>query len=198
MKKKKSKLSCFPRGSLLVVSALKLKLLSSFLLLVLMFATFNSFAIDGEQQQQREVTGNVTDWEGLPLPGVTVLVKGTSIGTVTNMDGDFSLRVPANAETLVFSFVGMRTQELALAGRTSFSVTMEEETIGLEEVVAVGYGVQRKESVVGSISQTSNEELRRSGNSTDLTESLVGQIPGMVALTSSGEPGGILTGESAT
>ncbi|MEE4285627.1 MAG: TonB-dependent receptor [Mariniphaga sp.] len=198
MKKKKSKLLCFPRGSLRVVSALTLKLLSSFLLLALMLPAINSFAIDGEQQQQREVTGNVTDWEGLPLPGVTVLVKGTSIGTVTNMDGDFSLRVPANAETLVFSFVGMRTQELALAGRTSFSVTMEVESIGLEEVVAVGYGVQKKESVVGSIAQTSNEELRRSGNSTDLTESLVGQIPGMVALTSSGEPGGILTGESAT
>lgn len=198
MKKKKSKLSCFPRGSLWVVSALKLKLLSSFLLLGLMFATFNAFAIDSEQQQQREVTGNVSDQAGLPLPGVTVIVKGTSVGTVTNMDGDFSLRVPSDARTLQFSFVGMRTQEIALEGRTSFSVTMEEESIGLEEVVAVGYGVQKKESVVGSIGQASNEELRRSGNSTDLTESLVGQIPGMVALTSSGEPGGILTGESAT
>ncbi len=198
MKKKKSKLSCFPRGRLWVVSVLRLKLLSSFLLLALVFSTFNALAVDGEQQQQREITGNVTDQQGLPLPGVTVIVKGTSIGTVTNMDGDFSFRVPADAETLQFSFVGMRTQELALPGRTSFSVTMEEESIGLEEIVAVGYGVQKKESVVGSIGQASNEELRRSGNSTDLTESLVGQIPGMVALTSSGEPGGILTGESAT
>ena len=198
MKKKKSKLSCFPRGSLWVVSALKLKLLLSFLLLALMFPAVNALAADGEQQQQREITGNVTDQQGLPLPGVTVIVKGTSIGTVTNMDGDFSLRVPADAEALQFSFVGMRTQEIALAGRTSFSIIMEEETIGLEEVVAVGYGVQKKESIVGSIGQASNEELRRSGNSSDLTESLVGQIPGMVALTSSGEPGGILTGESAT
>lgn len=198
MKKKKSKLSCFPRGSLRGVSVLKLKLLSLFLLAVLMVPAFNSYAVESEQQQQREISGNVTDREGLPLPGVTIIVKGTSIGTVTNMDGDFTLRVPANAETLQFSFVGMRTQEIALAGRTSFSITMEEETIGLEEVVAVGYGVQRKESVVGSIGQASNEELRRSGNSSDLTESLVGQIPGIVALTSSGEPGGILTGESAT
>ncbi|MFW6290091.1 MAG: SusC/RagA family TonB-linked outer membrane protein, partial [Mariniphaga sp.] len=164
-----------------------------------MAVSVNGYAAEGDQtQQQKEVTGTVTDMEGLPLPGVTVVVKGTSIGTVTDIDGNFSLRVPADAETLQFSFVGMRLQEHALAGKNSFSVIMEEESIGIEEVVAVGYGVQKKESVVGSIGQASNEELRRSGNSTDLTESLVGQIPGMVALTSSGEPGGILTGESAT
>ncbi len=91
MKKKKSKLSCFPRGSLRVVSALKLKLLLSFLLFALMFPTFNSFAIDGEQQQQREVSGNVTDDGGEPLPGVSVMVKGTSKGVATDIDGNFTI-----------------------------------------------------------------------------------------------------------
>ncbi len=147
---------------------------------------------------QVTVSGNVTDEGGLPLPGVSVILKGTTTGTVTNMDGDFSIPNVGSGSTLVFSFVGMRTQEMPVGNKTVFNVVMQEQSIGIEEVVAVGYGVQKKESVVGSIGQASNEELRRSGNSTDLTESLVGQIPGMVALTSSGEPGGILTGESAT
>ncbi|MFW5751779.1 MAG: SusC/RagA family TonB-linked outer membrane protein [bacterium] len=163
-----------------------------------MFSAYGSTATDVEQTQQKEITGTVVDSDDMPLPGVTVVVKETTIGTVTNADGEFSLNVPADAETLQFSFVGMRTQEIAIGDQTHFSVTMEEESIGLEEVVAVGYGVQKKETVVGSVGQVSDEELKRRGNVNDLRESLVGQIPGMVALTSSGEPGGILTGESAT
>jgi TonB-dependent starch-binding outer membrane protein SusC len=97
-----------------------------------------------DQPQQKEITGKVTDTGGLPLPGVSVIVKGTTIGTVTNADGEFSLNIPLNAETLQFSFVGMRTQEVVVENQTSFSVRMEEETIGLEEVVAVGYGMSLK------------------------------------------------------
>ncbi len=198
MKKKKSKLLCFARESLWSILFLRLKLLSFVMLATLMLSAFNSSAVDGQQSQQEEISGEVKDREGLPLPGVTVVVKGTSSGTVTNADGEFSLVPPAGADTLQFSFVGMRTQEIAINDQTFLSITMEEESIGIEEVVAVGYGVQRKESVVGSIGQASEEELKRRGGVTDLTESLVGQIPGMVSLTSSGEPGGILTGESAT
>ncbi|NLO70387.1 MAG: SusC/RagA family TonB-linked outer membrane protein, partial [Porphyromonadaceae bacterium] len=91
--------------------------------------------------QQQTVTGVVTEQNGQPLPGVTVVVKGTTIGTVTNADGNFTLTLPQGAETLQFSFVGMRTQEIPIEGRTTFTVVMEEETIGLEEVVAIGYGV---------------------------------------------------------
>lgn len=153
--------------------------------------------LETQQAQEKSISGVVVDADGVPVPGASVIVKGTSKGTVTNVDGEFSLPVPATA-TLVFSFVGMKTEEVVVGNKTSVNVVLSEESIGIEEVVAVGYGVQRKESIVGSIGQASNEELRRSGNSSDLTESLVGQIPGMVALTSSGEPGGILTGESAT
>jgi len=82
-------------------------------------------------QQQRIVSGVVTDQRGLPLPGVTVLVKGTNIGTVTNADGNFSLSVPDDAETLQFSFVGMRTQDIPIDNRTTFTVVLEDETIGI-------------------------------------------------------------------
>jgi TonB-dependent SusC/RagA subfamily outer membrane receptor len=152
----------------------------------------------GANAQQRTITGKVADDKGFPLPGVTVIVKGTTLGTVTNFDGNFTLSVPASAVTLQFSFVGMKAQEVAIEGKTSFSITMIEESIGLEEVVAVGYGTQKKETLVGSIAQVTNEELKRTGNVTDLRQALMGQMPGVVALTTSGEPGGILQGESAT
>ncbi len=147
---------------------------------------------------QKTVTGNITDEEGMPLPGVSVIVKGTSIGAVTNVDGNFS--VPnVGAETILqFSFVGMKTQEITVGNNSVFRVVMEEQSIGLEEVVAIGYGTQKKETVVGSIAQMSNEQLKRTGNVSDLRQALMGQLPGVVALTTSGEPGGILTGESAT
>lgn len=164
-----------------------------FFLLCFIFLT-GSFA----SYAQKTVTGNITDKEGMPLPGVSVVVKGTTVGTVTNIDGNFSIpNVGANA-ILQFSFVGMKTQEIAVGEKISLNVVMEDQSIGLEEVVAVGYGVQKKESVVGSIVQASNEDLKRTANTSDLRQALVGQLPGVVALTVSGEPGGILRGESGT
>jgi TonB-linked SusC/RagA family outer membrane protein len=173
------------------------------LLLCLFFSAITApvvYATDGTGvvQQQKSVKGKVVDETGEPIPGVSVLVKGTSIGTISNADGIFTLQVPADAKTLVFSFVGMKSQEAAIGAKTTFDIVMKDETIGLEEVVAVGYGTQKKETVVGSIAQVSNEELKRTGTVSDLRQALTGQLPGVVALTSSGEPGGILTGESAT
>lgn len=147
---------------------------------------------------QKTVNGKVLDEGGLPLPGVSVIIKGTTTGTVTDMDGNFSLSNITSESTLVLSFVGLKTQEITIGNRTTLNVVMEEQTIGIEEVVAVGYGVQKKESVVGSIAQATEEELRRTGNVTDLRQALSGNLPGIVSLTSSGEPGGVTTGESAT
>jgi len=147
---------------------------------------------------QKTVSGNVTDEGGLPLPGVSVIVKGTTIGTVTDIDGNFSIPNVSSDSTLVFSFIGLKKQEIPIGSKTTFNVVMEEQTIGLEEVVAVGYGIQKKESVVGAITQATDEDLKRTGNVTDLKQALTGQLPGIVTLTSSGEPGGITTGESAT
>lgn len=102
--------------------------------------------------QQGVVSGNVTDRNGAPLPGVTVLVKGTTTGTITNNTGYYSLtNVPDNA-TLIFSFVGMRMQEIQVIGQTSINVTLQEDTYGIEEIVAIGYGVQKKVTLTGSIS----------------------------------------------
>ena len=96
------------------------------------------------QQQVKKITGTVTDQKGVPLPGVTVIVKGTTTGIVTSSDGKYQLSVPADAKTLMFSFVGMKSQEFVIGNSTTINVTLAEETTDLEEVVAVGYGVQKK------------------------------------------------------
>lgn len=89
-------------------------------------------------QQKRKITGKVIDKNGESLPGVSIVVKGTTIGIVTDIDGNYSIEVPADAQILLFSFVGMKTQEMVIDGKTTINITMEEESIGLDEVVAIG------------------------------------------------------------
>jgi TonB-linked SusC/RagA family outer membrane protein len=111
-------------------------------------------------QQQKSVSGKVTDSSATPLPGVTIIVKGINKGTVTDAQGGYSLAgVPSDA-ILTFSFVGMKTQEVDVAGRTVINIKLEEESIGIEEVVAVGYGkVQKKEELTGSVAVVKTEAL---------------------------------------
>jgi TonB-linked SusC/RagA family outer membrane protein len=139
-------------------------------------------------QQQRSVSGKVTDSGGQPLPGVTVVVKGTTQGTVTDADGNYSLtNIPEDA-TLVFSFVGMRTQEVEVGSQTVINATMVEETIGLEEVVAVGYGTQKKVSLTSAVSDMEGEQIE-SLPITDLSNSIGGRLSGVIVKQYSGEPG---------
>lgn len=138
--------------------------------------------------QQRTVTGVVTDQRGLPLPGVTIVVKGTTTGTVTNADGNFSLAIPPSAQILTFSFVGMRTQEIPVEGRTTFTVVMEEETIGVDEVVVVGYGTQKKVNLTGAVTQLSAQDLQ-DRPVTNMTQALQGTIPNLNIVIGSGQPG---------
>ncbi len=169
------------------------------LLTVISYPAYGNSIINTEQQQNTKlVTGNVRDSFGDPLPGASIIVPGTSHGTVTNAEGHFSIRVPNETKSLSISFIGMKALEVSIVGRNSIDVTLEDESIALQEVVAVGYGVQRKETVVGSVSQATEEDLKKIGSVTDLRQALSGQLPGIVSLTSSGEPGGVLTGESST
>lgn len=149
-------------------------------------------------EQKKIISGIVKDRNGTAIPGVSVIVKGKTIGTVTDGDGKFNLSVPNDAKILVFSFVGMKTQEMPIEGTSVFDIMLTEETFGLAEVVAVGYGVQKKESIVGAITQATNEDLKSSGNVVDLKQVLTGKLAGVTTITSSGEPGGVGRGESAT
>ena len=109
--------------------------------------------------QDLAVSGVVTSADdGQSLPGVTVVVKGTTNGTITNIDGRFQLTAPADA-ILQFSFIGMKSQEIAVNGRTGINVAMEIETTGLDEVVVIGYGTQKKEDVTGAVSMVNAETI---------------------------------------
>lgn len=129
-------------------------------------------------QQQKSISGVVTDESGELLPGVTVLVKGTNQGTVTNTSGQFTISgIPENT-TLQFSFIGMQKQEIELGDQTKLDVTMKVDAIGIEEVVAVGYGTMKKIDLTGSVTRVRSEELQEKQN-VSLMESLHGSIPGL-------------------
>ncbi|WP_073172343.1 SusC/RagA family TonB-linked outer membrane protein [Tangfeifania diversioriginum] len=136
--------------------------------------------------QQRGISGLVTDSDGQPLPGVTLVVKGTTTGTITDGDGRFQLEIPEGAETLVFSFVGMERQEVPIEGRTTFTIVMEEATIGIEEVVAIGYGTQQKREVSGSISNVSEDDFNK-GLTQDAVDLLKGKVAGLTITMGSGD-----------
>ena len=140
-------------------------------------------------QQQKTISGKVTDSSGASIPGVSVVVKGTTTGTITDNDGNFTLPgVPLNA-TLVFSFVGMKAQEFVVGDNTQINAVLDLESIGLEEVVAVGYGVQRRSDVAGSVSiATADEILRQS--SFNALQGIKGKVAGVNIFTNSGNPSG--------
>ncbi len=110
--------------------------------------------------QSRRVTGQVTSAEdGTPLPGVSIIAKGTSRGTQSDANGNYSLELPPNINTLVFSFVGVTTQEISVGNRTTVNVAMSNDTRALDEVVVTGYGAQSKRNLTGNIAQVSSREV---------------------------------------
>jgi len=141
------------------------------------------------QQASKKVTGKITDQSGGSLPGVSVVVKGTTTGIVTDNNGNFTLaNIPDNA-TIQFSFVGMKTQEINIGSKTSINVTMEDETIGIDEVVAIGYGTQKKRDIIGSISTIKTSTLESSKGSSNFNSVLQGQAAGVSVQSSSGRLG---------
>ena len=137
-------------------------------------------------QQKKDISGTVKDSSGAPIPGATVLIKGTSTGTVTDMDGKFKFSVPGDSKILVISFVGMKTQEIALTGQAQISVVMEEETVGIEEVVAVGYGRSSRKNLSSAVTSVKSDDLNR-GAISDVGQLLQGKVPGL-NISSSGDP----------
>lgn len=137
--------------------------------------------------QQKMVSGHVKDATGEPLPGVTVLVKGTTLGTVTNLDGNYSLNlVPENA-VLVFSFVGMLTQEIEVGNQTTIDVVMLEEAKGIDEVVVVGYGTQKKSHLTAAVDQIGGDVLENRPL-TSVANGLQGMVAGLNVRAPSGAP----------
>jgi TonB-linked SusC/RagA family outer membrane protein len=142
------------------------------------------------QAQSVQITGNVTSTDdGAPLPGVSVVVKGTTIGTVTDFDGNYSLAVPSSSNTLVFSFIGMKTQELAISGQTIINLALEPDIVGLDEVVITAIGIKRAEKALGYSVQTVNTENIVESGSANIVNALNAKTSGVQITSSAGDAG---------
>ena len=154
-----------------------------FLLMLFSFVTASA-------QKGITVRGTVLDSNGETIIGASVTLKGNnSVGTISDIDGNFVLTVPSEKSILIVSYVGMKPQEVKVSSKGMIKVTLEDDTKQLEEVVVVGYGQQKKASVVGAITQTSGKTLERAGGVTSLGSALTGSLPGVITSASSGMPG---------
>lgn len=138
--------------------------------------------------QNVTVSGQVTSSsDRQPMPGVNVVIKGTTRGTITDMDGKYALQVAEN-ETLVYSFIGYENQEVAVAGRSVIQVVLKEESFDLNEMVVIGYGIQKKKLNTGATAQVKGETILRQ-NTTSPLQAMQGQTPGVTISSTSGQPG---------
>src|SRR5699024_7671173 len=143
-----------------------------------------------EQRKAATIQGTVTDSQsGETLPGVNIIVKGTTTGTATGTSGEYSLEVASLQDTLVFSFIGYEKQVVPINGRTEINVQMVSETLTGEELVVVGYGTQEKSDLTGSVGSVDSEALT-SAPSLNVEQALSGKISGVNVSTNSGRPGG--------
>ena len=143
-------------------------------------------------QQAKKVSGVVTDNAGGPIPGANVVQKGTTNGTVTDMDGKYTLDVPNNA-TLVISFIGYTTKEVKVGSQPVVNVSLAEEAIGLNEVVAIGYGYVKKKDLTGAVSTVSADDMVLGGTVSNAAQALQGKTAGVQVSQSSKAPGGTIS-----
>ena len=141
------------------------------------------------QQQTKIITGKVTDENGDPLPGVTVLIPGTTTGIVTNENGTFELKVPENTDALSFSFIGFKTKEIQLENQLTLNVQMEQDIIGLDEVIAVGYGTMKKSDITGSVSRVDASQYETQ-QTTNMLEMMSGTVAGFNSTQGTSASGG--------
>ncbi len=190
MKEKTTRISHRGKGS----GSLLLAMLRLTLLISLLIGIANPFFAQTRNEAQRNVTtqkkiakGKVVDESGLPIPGVTVKIKEGSVGTITDINGNFELTVPAQGKTIVFSSIGMKTVEQN-ANNGNYSIVLQENAISMDEVVVVAYGKQNKVSVTGAISSIDTKEMIKSPT-TSVQNALAGRSPGLTIVQKSGAPG---------
>ena len=166
----------------------KIPMTMKFLMVILLAAALNGIAIPSANaalQEGSQITGTITDEEGLPIIGAAVVIKGTTIGTITNMDGYYVLSIPEGQNTILVSFVGMKTQEIEVGNQTVIDLVLEEDIYGIDEVVAIGYGTMRRANLTNAVSKVNSEAIE-DRPITDLSEAFQGQIAGVYAKQSTG------------
>lgn len=165
------------------------RLLNSFVSCVMLLATSLLPDSGMAQSRQRTISGRVTDQANEPIVGLNVVVKGTTTGAATGLNGEYTLQVPDdNATILVFSFIGYKTQEIPIGGRTVLDITMSDDATSLEDVVVIGYGTQTKASITGALSTVDTKELIKAPVAS-ITNVLAGSVPGVSTVQTTGQPG---------
>jgi len=177
----------------------RLKILKRIMLILFMILNFNLPGTNvyadsrdlniSDDQQQIQISGTIVDSDGNPLPGVNVIVKGTTIGTATDINGKYTLMVPSRNDILVASFIGFISSEVPVGSRSVVDITLTSEATALEEVVVVGYGTQKKVNVIGSVT-TVNAENISAAPVNNVSNALAGRLPGVIIKQLTGLPGG--------
>ncbi|CAH8281515.1 TonB-dependent SusC/RagA subfamily outer membrane receptor [Mariniflexile fucanivorans] len=174
-----------------------IKLKKIYLKLVMLLALWLSFSFSALHattdvkidEQNRTIKGQVISADdNMGFPGVNILVKGTNIGAVTDFDGNYTINVPSTNAVLVFSYIGFKSKEITVGNNKTINVTLEADVSALDEVIVVGYGTQKKESLTGSIEQVTSEVFENRAV-TNVALSLQGQSPGLVVNRTSSRPG---------
>lgn len=174
---------------------LKIRLTALFLI-VSMFqihANDATSTVGTNTQTQFNINGTVVDANGIPLPGANIIEKGTTNGATADFDGNYTIKVSSQNAILEISFIGYVTKEIPVNGQTQIQVILEENLSELDEVVIVGYGSQRKETVVGSVTTAKGEEILRAGSVATVSEALTGLMPGVSTQQAAGQPGSTAT-----
>lgn len=138
---------------------------------------------------QRTLTGKVVDEKGEPLIGATILVEGTTTGTVTDVDGNYSIRVPEGGQQLTISYTGYAKQSIEIGASNVMDITMQPDAIGLENVIVIGYSPQRKKDITGSVASVSSDDIAGEAG-IGIQTALRGRAPGVTVVQNSGTPGG--------
>ncbi|MDD4032467.1 MAG: SusC/RagA family TonB-linked outer membrane protein, partial [Bacteroidales bacterium] len=158
-------------------------------LLLMMLALFTMLMQPLSAQGNNQITGTVSDASGAPMPGVNVVLKGTTTGTITGTDGSYSLRVANSQAVLQFSFIGYLGQEVRVGNQGTINVILAEDTQALEEVVVIGYGTVKKSDLTGSVASVNTEELMKR-RPISLEQGMQGMAAGVQVIRNSGQPGG--------
>ncbi len=173
--------------SIMMKKTWNVKLRSIYSFLFMFLFTVSALTVDA---QTRTVTGNVKDEDGMGVPGANIFVKNsTAVGTITDQNGNYSLKVSGENVVLVYSFIGYAAQEIRLGKQSVINVSLKSDSKLLGDVVVVGYGSQKKETVVGSITSTTGKELLKAGSVTTISEALTGLLPGVTTMQAAGQPG---------